>query len=346
MPKEKNKFPRSPFNTETKPRVGIILMNLGTPDAPETAAVRRYLGQFLHDWRVIEITRWLWCPLLHFIILRTRPSKVAKIYKSIWWQEGSPLLIITQRQAAKLQQYLSDQGVEVEVAVGMRYGNPSIATALAELKDKNCQHILALPMYPQYSCATTASTFDAVFDELKKWRWMPELRLIRDYYHAPHYIEALANSVKEAWQTRTQPEKLVISFHGTPERFRDLGDPYYHQCKKTAHALAEKLQLHEHQWVLTFQSQFGNDPWIKPATDKTLEHLAKHGTKSVDVICPGFSADCIETLEEIEEENREVFEENGGETFHYILALNDRDDHIQALSDVVKQHLQGWQTQV
>lgn len=353
MPKEKNKFPRSPFNTEQTEKIGILLSNLGTPDHADASSVRRYLGEFLHDWRVIEITRWLWCPLLHFIILRTRPSKVAKIYQSIWWEEGSPLLVISKRQAKKLEQTLKQTSspkdnaphrspLPFTVAVGMRYGNPSIAHALGQLKVQNAQKIVILPMYPQYSSATTASTFDAVFNEIKKWRHMPELRLIRDYHWHSQYLDALAQSVKQAWQQHPQPEKLIISFHGTPERFRTLGDPYYSQCKQTAEQLAQRLNLTANQWLLTFQSQFGNDPWIKPATDASLEKLAKAGTQSVDVICPGFSADCIETLEEIEEENRDVFEGNGGQTFHYIPALNDSDTHIQALTGLIQTHTQGW----
>jgi ferrochelatase len=344
MPKEKNQFPRKPFDTNQPEKIGILLANLGTPDRPDAPAVRRYLAQFLHDWRVIEITRWLWCPILHFIILRTRPKKVAQIYQSIWWKEGSPLLVISQRQAQKLQQNLNQTQPQtpITIEVGMSYGNPSIPHALAQLKKQNAQKIIILPMYPQYSGATTASTFDAVFKELKKWRWMPELRLIRDYYWHPKYIQALAESVKKAWQEHSQPEKLVISFHGTPERFRTLGDPYYGQCKETATQLANALELTPDQWLLTFQSQFGNDPWIKPATDASLEKLAKEGTQTVDVICPGFSADCIETLEEIEQENREVFESNGGKTFHYIPALNDNETHIQCLTQLVQQHIQGW----
>lgn len=348
MPKEKDKFPRQPFDLNQPEKIGVLLANLGTPDKPDSDSVRRYLGQFLHDWRVIEINRWLWCPLLHFIILRTRPSKVAKIYQSIWWEEGSPLLVISNRQAQKLQSELkkavstNNMSLPITVEVGMSYGNPSIPHALEQLRKQNAQKIVILPMYPQYSGATSASVFDAVFKELKKWRWMPELRLIRDYYWHAGYIQSLVNSVKNAWQTRPQPEKLIISFHGTPQRFRDLGDPYYSQCKATAEQLTTHLSLRPDQWLLTFQSQFGNDPWIKPATDASLEKLAKEGIKSVDVICPGFSADCIETLEEIEEENREVFEHNGGKSFHYIAALNDNDDHIDALSHLVQQHIQGW----
>lgn len=343
MLKVKNKFPRSIFDMQQSSKIGVLLMNLGTPDAPETNAVRKYLGQFLHDWRVVEISRWLWCPLLHGIILRRYPSKVAKIYRSVWWKEGSPLLVISNRQAQKLEQSFSTyQGQEIVFEVAMRYGNPSVRHALGKLRQKNAQKILVLPMYPQYSTATSASSFDEVFNELKKWRWMPELRLIREYYHYPEYIECLANTIKEAWENHAKPEKLVISFHGTPELFRDLGDPYYYQCQATANSLAKYLKLEPKQWELTFQSQFGNAPWLKPAIDMTLEKLAKQSVKSVDVICPGFSADCIETLEEIEKENFEVFKSNGGEIFHYIEALNARDDHIKALHKIVTYHIQGW----
>ena len=336
------RFNRPFFDHNQPERIGVVVANLGTPDAPTAPAVRTYLGQFLHDWRVIEISRWLWCPLLHGIILRTRPKKVAAIYQAIWTEEGSPLLVITRKQAEGLKTRLQAHFPQVEVAVAMRYGNPSMQAALEELRAKNCQKILVLPMYPQYSCATSASTLDSVFSELKHWRWMPELRTINDYSTHEGYIQALANSVVEARAHYEMPEKLVISFHGTPVSFRDQGDPYYYRCKATAHALATALDLKEEQWILTFQSQFGNDPWIKPSTSDTLESLAKSGVKSVDVICPGFSADCIETLEEIEDENREIFEENGGEAFHYVPALNDRDDHLDALNALVTQHLGGW----
>ncbi len=338
----KNQFPRPPFQFNHPSKVGILLMNLGTPDAPTAKAIRPYLAQFLHDWRVIEVTRWLWCPILHFIILRTRPQKISEGYASIWWKEGSPLLVITQRQAQKLRQALEAESMDVEIAVAMRYGNPSIEAGMAQLRQANCQRILVLPLYPQYACATTASSVDGVFQEIKKWRWVPELRFINEYATDERYIQALANSVKEAWAQQPMSEKLVMSFHGTPESFREKGDPYYYYCKATAESLAQALQLKDAQWVLTFQSQFGNDPWIKPATSATLEKLGKEGVQSVDVICPGFSADCIETIEEIEVENREVFEGAGGQSFRYIAALNDRDDHIAALKHLVAKHLQGW----
>ncbi len=339
---QKNKFPRAAFPQYGEQKIGILLMNLGTPDAPTAQALRPYLGQFLHDWRVIEVSRWIWCLILHGIVLRTRPQKIAKDYAHIWLEEGSPLLVISKRQAQCLQKELQSKGIDVEVAVAMRYGNPSVEKALDELRAKNCQRILGLPLYPQYCCATTASSADAFFDELKKWRWMPEFRFITSYATDIGYIQSLANSVTEAWEQKGKHQKLIISFHGTPESFRDQGDPYYYECNATAQALASALELQQDEWIMTFQSQFGNDPWIKPSTSATLEKLATEGITSVDVICPGFSADCIETLEEIEGENREIFEEHGGQSFRYIPALNDRNDHIQALANLCANHLQGW----
>ena len=333
-----NKFPKPPFPEDIPEKVGVLLINLGTPDAPTAKAIRPYLAQFLHDWRVIEVSRWVWCLILHGFILRIRPGKIASAYATIWTDEGSPLLAITKRQANKLSKKLSNY----EVAYAMRYGNPSVSLAMNSLHLANCRKLLVLPMYPQYSSATTASSLDAVFDELKTWRWMPEVRTINSYATDPRYISALANSLQRVWKKDKPFEKLVISFHGTPEKFRDLGDPYYYQCKATSEALAKALKLQDDQWILCFQSQFGNDPWIKPSTSGTLKSLGEQGVKSVDVICPGFSADCLETLEEIEEENREVFEEAGGTHFRYIPALNDNDDHIEALEKIINNHVFGW----
>ncbi len=323
--------------------VGVLLCNLGSPDAPTPAALRRYLAQFLWDRRVIEMPRPLWWLILHGIILRVRPRRSAALYKTVWSAEGSPLIAISKRQAAALQAHLEQaMAGPVTVALAMRYGNPSIAEGLAQLKQANCQRVLVLPLYPQYSATTTASVFDAVVDELKRWRWLPELRFINHYHDDGAYITALAESIREGFERDGEPERLIFSFHGMPKRYLLGGDPYFCECHKTARLAAQRLGLDEGRWQVTFQSRFGREEWLKPYTDKTLAGLAKGGVKRVAVVCPAFSADCLETLEEIAVENRTIFEEAGGESFSYIPALNDRDDHIAALCALALRHMQGW----
>lgn len=329
--------------------IGVLITNLGTPDAPTEAALKPYLKQFLSDPRVVEPppARWLWLLILNAIILRKRPAQSAEAYKTVWDTEGpgAPLLNISQRQIEGIAQRLQNRlNTRVEVALGMRYGNPSIASGLQALQAKGCDKILVLPLYPQYAGATTASTFDAVFDELKQWRWVPALRTVSHYYRHPGYIEALANSIREYQQVHDKPDLLVMSYHGIPQRYWDNGDPYPCQCFTTSRLVAEKLGLKEDEYKVTFQSRFGKEPWVQPYTDETLKSLPAQGIKHVQVICPGFSADCLETIGEIGEENREYFEEAGGETFGYIPCLNDRADHLDALADVVLTHLQGWDT--
>lgn len=325
------------------PVTGILITNLGTPDAPTASALRRYLGQFLWDKRVVEIPRPIWWLILHGIILRTRPAKSAKAYESVWMEEGSPLLVYSEGQKTALQARLSQRFAgPVVVELGMRYGNPSIASGLQKLRKAGAQRILVLPLYPQYSAATTASTFDAVANELKNWRWLPELRFVQHYHDVPAYIRALANSIEAHWQSNKQAEKLVFSFHGMPKRTLLAGDPYHCECQKTARLVAEQLSLSEDDYIVSFQSLFGKEEWLRPYTDETLKQLAASGIKSIDIICPGFSSDCVETLEEIMIENKGYFLEGGGETFSYIPALNVRDDHITALEDIVVAHTQGW----
>lgn len=326
---------------------GILITNLGTPDAPTKEALKPYLKQFLEDPRVVEPppARWLWKLILNGIILRTRPAKSAEAYASVWNSEGpgAPLLNISQRQveaiAAKVRPHFQGR---VEFALGMRYGNPSIASGLQELKEKGCQRILVLPLYPQYAAATTASTFDAVTAELQTWRWIPELRFINKYHRHPGYIKALAASIREYQSQHGQPQLLVMSYHGVPQRYLDNGDPYHCECHVTSRLVAEELGLSKEQYKVTFQSRFGREEWLKPYTDETMMNLPKQGIKHIQVICPGFSADCLETIEEIGEENREYFEEAGGEHYGYIPCLNDREDHAAALADVILQHSQGW----
>lgn len=336
-------FGRSDFPHGEIPAVGVLLTNLGTPDAPDTPSLRRYLREFLLDPRVIELPRALWWTILHLFVLPRRPRQSAALYRKVWGEEGSPLLAITRRQAAGLQEILDREvGSPVHVAVGMRYGNPSIGSALRELAEKGCRRILVLPLYPQYAGATTGSTFDAVAAELTTWRWVPELRTVHQYQDEPGYVPTLAASLREAWAEGGPPEKLLFSFHGIPERYFLGGDPYHCQCHKLARRTAEELALPRDRWEVSFQSLFGKEEWIKPYTDKTVEAMAKSGVQSLDVVCPGFSADCLETLEEIDELNRGIFLGNGGERFRYIPALNDRPDHVRFLADVVERNLQGW----
>lgn len=331
------------FSHQYKPAVGVLVANLGTPDAPTKSALRTYLKDFLSDPRIIELPKILWQLLLRCIILNTRPAKISKLYKSIWTDKGSPLLAISKAQAEKLQVALNHNfGTPVHVALGMRIGNPSIKNALIELKEKSCSRIIILPMYGQYSSTTVGSALDAVFDELKTWRWIPELRTINQFHDDPGYINALTENIKNHWDKHGRSQKLLMSFHGMPMRYVLAGDPYHCHCHKTARLVAESLGLSKEDYIVTFQSQFGKEEWIKPATDQTLESWAKSGVKSVDVVCPGFIADCLETLEEIEEQNKEIFLENGGETYHYIPSVNDGDNFIKALTKIIADNAAGW----
>jgi len=325
--------------TETPPAAGLLLVNLGTPDSPAPADVRRYLAEFLWDPRVVETPRWLWWPLLHGIILNTRPRRSAEAYRRIWTEAGSPLLLHTKRQAEALQARLGEQ---VKVVPAMRYGNPSIAAGLLELREAGCERILVFPLYPQYSATTTASTFDAVTEELRRWRRVPELRFIGQYHSEAGYIAALAASIREYQQENGTPEKLILSFHGIPQRYAEAGDPYPRQCEHTARLLAEALGLEEDRWQLTYQSRMGREPWLQPYTSATLEALAREDVRQVQVLCPGFAADCLETLEEIAMENRDIFLAHGGERYGYIPCLNDRPDHVEALAAIARSHLGGW----
>ena len=325
------------------PRLGVLVTNLGTPDAPTTPALRRYLAEFLGDPRVVEINRPLWWLLLHGVILRTRPKKSAAAYQEVWEEGGSPLLTIGRKQAEGIRERLEKRlHGPVSVELAMRYGNPSIRDGLRKLREEGAERILVLPLYPHYSATTVGSTYDAVFDELKKWRFIPALRLIGQYADDPDYIKALANTIREHWEEHGKAEKMLFSFHGMPRRYLLNGDFYHCQCQKTARLVAEHLELPDDYWQVTFQSLFGKEVWLQPYTDETVEALAKSGMKKLDVICPGFSADCLETLEEIEGENAEIFEEHGGESLRYIRALNDRDDHLDMLANLAMDHLQGW----
>lgn len=322
---------------------GILITNLGTPDEATPAAVRRYLAEFLSDPRIVEAPRWIWWFVLHAVILRIRPKPVSKAYQKVWTEEGSPLLSISQKQQKLLQDAITPHFKgKVKVELAMRYGNPSIKNALLNLKDAGAQRILVFPLYPQYSATTTASTFDAIADELKTWRWIPELRFIQHYHEHESYIQALVSSISCYQEKHGVPEKLLFSFHGLPQRYLDQGDPYFCECHKTARLVAEKMGLNDDQWILAFQSRFGREEWLKPYADKTLIKLAKEGVKNVQVCCPGFSADCLETLEEINVENRDYFLNAGGEKFEYIPALNDDVEHIGMMGQIIKQHASDW----
>lgn len=325
------------------PAVGVLLSNLGTPDAPTTPALRRYLREFLLDPRVIELPRALWWTILHLFILTRRPRVSAALYRKVWTAEGSPLRVISLRQAAAVAEVLArEAGTPVHVAVGMRYGEPSIRHGLRELAEKGCRRILVLPLYPQYAAVTSGSTFDAVTAELATWRWVPELRTVMSYHDEPGYVAALADSIRAAWNDGGPAEKLLFSFHGIPQRYFDAGDPYPCHCWKTARLVAERLGLPHERYEVTFQSLFGKEEWIKPYTDQTLKAMAGAGIRSLDVVCPGFSADCLETIEEIAEQNRELFLHAGGERYRYVPALNDRPDHVRTLADLVLRNLAGW----
>ncbi|HEY9050057.1 MAG TPA: ferrochelatase [Gammaproteobacteria bacterium] len=335
---------RSTFIHGTQERIGILLVNLGSPEAPTTSAVRKYLAEFLWDPRVIEVPRLLWWLILHGVILRIRPPRTAKNYKKIWTDEGSPLIAISRKQAQAVEQRLKKQiRGSVVVDIAMRYGKPSIAKGLQGLRKAGANRFLILPMYPQYSATTSASVFDAVTEEFRHWRWLPDMRFINSYHDHAGYIDALSQSISNHWERRgKKPEKLVFSFHGIPQRYFDNGDPYFCHCQKTARLVAEKLQIESEQWMVVFQSHFGKEEWLRPYCDETLVELAQNNVKSVDIISPGFSADCLETLEEIDMENRKLFIENGGEEYHYIPALNDDPTHIKALCDLIQQHSFGW----
>jgi ferrochelatase len=320
-----------------------LLVNLGTPDAPTPAAVRRYLAQFLADPRVVEIPRVIWRPILHGIILRTRPRASARRYASVWTDLGSPLRVHTERQTTLLQGLLGERGrKDLLVRCAMRYGSPSIETVIGELKTEVCDRLLVLPLYPQYAASTTASTLDEVFRIFARIRNQPELRVIRHFHDHPGYIGALARSIKQEWGHRGRPDKLLVSFHGVPRISFTRGDPYHCECQKTGRLLAAALGLGPEQFQVTFQSRFGRAEWLQPYTAATLQSLGRSGTRRVDVACPGFVADCLETLEEIAQECKADFLAAGGKEFNYLPCLNEADDWIAALADIVEQGLAGW----
>ena len=331
-----------PFSHGQTPRTAVLFCNLGTPDAPTASALRRYLGEFLSDHRVVEIPRLVWMLILHGIILRIRPAKSALKYASIWTAEGSPLKVWTERQAQALNAVFAKRNEQVSVRYAMRYGNPSMASQLDALKAEGFTRVLVMPAYPQYSGTTTASVFDAVYTWGQRTRLLPEFRFINHYHDHPAYIAALAQQVRAHWAAHGQGERLVMSFHGVPERTLHLGDPYHCECYKTARLLGECLGLAKSQYIVTFPSRFGKAKWLEPYTEPTLVALAEQGVKKVDLICPGFTSDCLETLEEIAQEAQEAFHAAGGDTFHYIPCLNDSPQWVDAMRSLCLQHMAGW----
>ena len=323
---------------EESGHVGVLLVNLGTPDAPTPAAVRRYLAEFLHDHRVVDLTRWLWCPVLHFIILPLRSPKVAKNYAGIWTAEGSPLLALSKRLADGVARALP----QADVRLAMRYGNPSVPDVLRAMDDAGCRRIVVLPLYPQYAASTSASSHDAVLREVMRWRRQPELRLVQDYHRDPRWVAAIAASIRAHWATNGRGDRLLMSFHGIPQRFVAGGDPYAAQCRASAESIAAALDLDAGEWALTFQSRFGREPWLQPYTDKTLEQWGREKAGTVDVVCPGFAVDCLETLEEIAVENAHAYVEAGGTALRYVPALNDDAAHVEGLVALLRRNLAGW----
>jgi ferrochelatase len=333
----------SSFIHGTPEKTAILLVNLGTPKAPTAEALRTYLKEFLSDPRVVEMPRPIWWLILNGFILNTRPKKSAQKYARIWMPEGSPLKVHTERQTALLQDYLGEKVKDLVVDYAMRYGNPSIPSVLAKLKAQNCQRILLVPMYPQYAASTVATACDAVFAELQQMRNTPALRTIKHFHDHPGYIKATAQNIRDYWTLHGRPDKLVMSFHGLPQFSLDKGDPYHCECQKSGRLIAEALELSKEQYLITFQSRFGKAEWLKPYTAATLTALGKQKTKRVDMVCPGFVADCLETLEEIALDVREDFLHAGGGEYHYIPCLNERPDWIHTLTDLVLDNLHGWQ---
>lgn len=310
---------------------GVLLVNLGTPDEPTAPAVKRFLSQFLHDKRVVDMTRWLWCPLLHGAILPIRAPKVAKLYQLVWMDDGSPLMVYSKRQAEKLR-----KRVDMPVELGMTYGNPSLQAGVEALLAQGVEEVIVLPLYPQYSGTTTAAVSDGLTKAFKNIPVMPAYRFIRDYHDHPLYIKALAESVKRVWEQKGKGDYLLCSYHGIPKRYADNGDIYPNHCDRTTTLLARELGLEPNQIGMTYQSRFGREEWLQPYTDKTLETLPGKGIKNLDIMSPAFSSDCLETLEEISEECREIFIENGGSRFNFIPCLNDDDLHIEMMAELIK----------
>ncbi|MBU3724177.1 MAG: ferrochelatase [Burkholderiaceae bacterium] len=334
--------PEPDYAHGTRLKTGVLLINLGTPDAPTPAALRSYLKEFLSDPRVVEIPKFVWWPILNFIILNVRPKKSAVKYDSIWMPEGSPLRVYTERQTQRIEEVLRQRGLDVHLAYAMRYGNPSIPSVLERMRAQGLRRLLVLPMYPQYSASTTATAFDVLLGEVMAMRNQPDLRLIRSFHDYDPYISALAAQVERHWAAKGRGDLLLFSFHGVPKFSLLKGDPYHCECHKTARLIAEKLGLADGQWKISFQSRFGKAEWLKPYTAEVLADLPKQGVKTLDIMCPGFPADCLETLEEIAMEGKEEFLHAGGQDYRYIPCVNDDATGVQALADLIQANLLGW----
>jgi len=330
------------YRKEYQNKIGVLLTNLGTPKSPTRKDVKKYLNQFLSDKRVVDINRLLWIPILKLIILTIRPSRSAKLYQKIWTKEGSPLLVFMHRIKNKIIKILEKQNTDYVVEVGMRYGEPSIENALTKMKESKVSKIIVFPLYPQAGSPTTSTTLDEISRVFSKWPWVPELRFINGYHDNNGYINALSKSIENASKKEGVPEKILFSYHGMPKRYLNNGDPYYCFCHKTTRLVAEKLNLNESQYDMSFQSRFGTEEWLKPYTDKILIDYARQNIKNVHIISPGFSVDCLETLEEIKIQYLELFHKNGGKKLYYIPCLNESDDHIKLIKTIIMDNISGW----
>ncbi len=331
------------FHHDTAERIGVLLVNSGTPKSVHPRDVRKFLARMLSDPRIVEFPRALWLPILHGLILPFRPRRSAVKYRRIWTAAGSPLLDLSERLSNGLKTTLAQRMLApLTVEIGMLYGEPTVREALDRLRAASAQRILVVPLFPQYCGSTTGAVYDQVTSELRRWRWLPELRFICEFHDDPGYIDALRASVVQHWETHGRTQHLLMSFHGIPERYFHQGDPYFCKCQKTARLLADELLLRENEWSVSFQSRFGPTGWLQPYTSSVLEQMPGRGVRDVTVVCPGFAVDCLETLEEIDMENREVFLHAGGQRFEYVRALNDRPEHARFLADLIAQHCQGW----
>ena len=330
------------YNHGDKRNIGVLLVNLGTPDAPTTRDVRKYLKEFLSDPRIVEIPKIIWWLILNLIILNIRPRKSKKLYEKIWLEDGSPLLVNSKKIIEKIKMSEDSYQKNLIIDLAMRYGNPSIKKALENFKKKNVNKISVIPMFPQYSAATTASIFDKISAELTTWRNLPDIRFLSSYHDDKNYIDACVNRIKTYWEKKGKSNQLIFSFHGLPQINLFKGDPYHCYCQKTARLIAEKLNISKNEYSVTFQSRFGTQKWLQPYTDDIIENLAKSRVESIDVFCPGFLCDCLETLEEINMQSRELFFSSGGKSFNYIPALNDSDYNIKAMTEIIKNELNGW----
>tara|TARA_B100000700_G_C15034478_1_gene852158 strand:+ start:1820 stop:2845 length:1026 start_codon:yes stop_codon:yes gene_type:complete len=326
----------------SKEKTGVLITNLGTPDAPTAKALRPYLKEFLSDTRVIEIPKFIWQIILRFVILQIRPQRSAKNYKKIWTDQGSPLLFISEKQVNLIEKKLKKDFPNTVFTLGMRYGNPSIKKALKLFQNKQVRRLLVFPLYPQYCAATTGSTFDEVTSIIQKWRWIPEIRFINQYFEEDTYIKAISDLIKKAELEKGKPQKIIFSYHGIPKKYLIEGDPYHCFCLKTTRLVKEHLNLKEEDIITTFQSRFGSQEWLQPYTDETLKKFPREGIQNVHIISPGFSTDCLETLEELKEENKEYFMQAGGKSYHYISCLNTNKEHIEMMSYLIRKHTQGW----